>query len=73
MVSFALLPVYVLFFIHQAANHLNYDPVVQSQGHQSMSLGMALYTVVSCFGVSQSGWVFHKAWFGVAQYAQGPI
>ena len=33
------------FVIHQAAHHLNYGPVVQSQGHQSMSVGTALFTL----------------------------
>ena len=31
------------FVIHQATQNLNYDPVMQSQGHQSMSVGTALF------------------------------
>ena len=30
------------FVIHQATQNLNYGPVMQSQGHQSMSVGTAL-------------------------------
>ena len=29
--------------IHQATQNLNYGPVMQSQGHQSMSVGTALF------------------------------
>ena len=64
VVPFALL---CIFVIHQATQNLNYGPVLQSQGHQSMSIGTAPFTLVSCFGISQSGWVFHKTWFGVSQ------
>ena len=42
MVSFALL---CTFVIHQATQKLNYGPVLQSQGHQSMSIGTALFTL----------------------------
>ena len=31
------------FVIHQATQNLNYGPVMQSQGHQSMSVGTALF------------------------------
>ena len=30
-------------FIHQTTQNLNYGPVIQSQGHQSMSVGTALF------------------------------
>ena len=42
VVSFALL---CTFVIHQATQNLNYGPVLQSQGHQSMSIGTALFTL----------------------------
>ena len=59
---------YYVFVIHQATQNLNYGPIVQSQGHQSVSIGTALFTLwFPVFGVSRSGWVFHKAWFGVSQ------
>ena len=31
------------FVIHQATQNLNYGPVMQSQGHQSMYVGTALF------------------------------
>ena len=31
------------FVIHQATQNLNYGPVMQSQGHQSMYVGRALF------------------------------
>ena len=31
------------FVIHQATQNLNYGPVMQSQGHQSFSVGTALF------------------------------
>ena len=31
------------FVIHQATQNLNYGPIMQSQGHQSMSVGTALF------------------------------
>ena len=33
------------FVIHQATQNLNYGPVMQSQGHQSMSVGTALFNM----------------------------
>ena len=57
MVSFALL--YVLV-IHQATQNLNYGPDLQSQGHQSISMGTALFTL--WFPV----WSF-TIWLGVSQ------
>ena len=33
------------FVIQQANQDLNYGPVVESQGHQSMSIGTALFTL----------------------------
>ena len=57
------------FVIHQATQNLNYGPVVQSQGHQSMSIDIALFTqwfpvlvfhnLVECFT--------RPSWFGVSQ------
>ena len=68
MVSLALL---CTFVIHQATQNPNYGPVLQSQGHQSMSIGTALFTLwfpvlvfhnlVGCF--TRPGLVF----------ARGPI
>ena len=56
------------FVIHYATKHLNYGPVMQSQGHQSMSIGTALFTLwfsvlvfhnlVGCF--TRPGLVFRK-------------
>ena len=53
METWFLLHCYVLV-IHQATQDLNYGPVMQSQGHQSMSIGTALFTL--CFPVL----VFHN-------------
>ena len=33
------------FVIHQATQDLNYGPVIESQGHQSMSIGTTLFTL----------------------------
>ena len=33
------------FVIHQATQDLNYGPVIESQGHQSMFTGTALFTL----------------------------
>ena len=33
------------FVIHQASQNLNYGPDLQSQDHQSMSIGTALFTL----------------------------
>ena len=62
MVSFALL----YFVIHYATQNLNFGPVMQSHGHQSMSVGTALFTlwfpvlvfhnVIGCF--ARPGLVF---------------
>ena len=34
-----------MYVIHQATQNLNYGPVMQSQGHQSMSVGTALFNM----------------------------
>ena len=44
METWFLLHYYVLC-IHQATQNLNYGPYLQSQGHQSMSIGTALFTL----------------------------